>query len=161
MKKEELRIGNYVRVPNEKPQVNKVDSILDIGINFDYQSCCGGGSLEETPVVENLWSYDNIEGILISEEWLMKLGFENKGKFENKIALPGNPPHDMDGSMCFMLPEYKATIYLSDGNFHYELDSHVDDYGTTIFTREIEFVHQLQNLIYALSGEELTIQTAP
>jgi hypothetical protein len=69
-------------------------------------------------------SLDDIEPIPLTEEWLLRLGFNgwDKGNF---------------------------TMVLSNGNFI--------EFGYVI-AKNIKHVHQLQNLYFALTNEELTIQ---
>lgn len=77
------------------------------------------------------------EPIPLTAEWLEKFGFENssiKDKFYTKntslaISIVGNK------------------FRFIQGNFVCQL-----------ILRELDYVHQLQNLYFALTGEELTIQ---
>ena len=119
MKSTELRIGNLV------------DSKL-----------VGGFALRS----ENLSDFDNgfieLEPIPLTEEWLLKIGFEKSG---GKV--------DNEGDIRYVIfDEIESTIYVSYGsNFVGNCDS-----GFCY----IEHVHQLQNLYHALTGEELIIKEA-
>lgn len=82
---------------------------------------------------------DLIDPIPITPEWIERLGFE---RGQSKI------------SNCFVF---------SYG--HYKI--HINAFGVIYFShytmggfylREVKFVHQIQNLIFALTGEELTIK---
>ena len=77
--------------------------------------------------------YMNIEPIPLTEEWLSKFGFENA--FADK----------WDG-MEWMPCEF------INGKLYYTPDMHHHA------SKGIENVHQLQNLYFALTGEELTIK---
>ena len=77
---------------------------------------------------------DYFEPVPLTEEWLLKFGFENK----------------KHGIKRGVLKSYKIhgnTFNLSNsGNIYYGFKS-----------MQIQYVHQLQNLIFALTGEELTL----
>ncbi len=69
--------------------------------------------------------------VKLSKEWLIRFGFENKDNF------------------CFELNKHQ--IRLSVGNpYPYWIDSN--------YICNISYVHQLQNLFFALTGEELIIK---
>ena len=76
-----------------------------------------------------------IEPIPITQEWLTKFGFTAKGF---KIIQPN-----------YRLLEwsYGKEFYISDM-----------DTNTLYEVENVQFVHQLQNLFYALTGRELTIE---
>ena len=71
--------------------------------------------------------------IPLTEEWLLKFGFE----FENKKFIKS--------SLCIREYQYGSglTIFLSNENFNFNV--------------ELKYVHQLQNLYHALTREELTL----
>jgi len=80
--------------------------------------------------------YDWIEPIPLIEEWLLKLGFmqsNNMKKFYN-------------GNFDWM-------IFVNDNEFAFY--RHDEMNGDVIYLTTIEYVHQLQNLYFALTGEEL------
>ncbi|WP_241287531.1 hypothetical protein [Chryseobacterium indologenes] len=67
MKPQELRIGNYVRVWSEIYRVNQIlpSSIIH---NYNYDDINDG--FEEVDI-------ENVEPIELTEEWLLKFGFES------------------------------------------------------------------------------------
>lgn len=73
------------------------------------------------------------EPIPLTEEWLLKFGFEKKGK---RFSKDWFYLWDECGSIVFALAEMH------------------DEVGTYL---PIQHVHQLQNLYFALTGKELTI----
>jgi hypothetical protein len=74
------------------------------------------------------------KAIPLDEEWLLDFGFKREPEIGEFI----------DGPVyCFYYPEYRILI---DSNF---------EFYNGIFTQRIDFVHQLQNLVYALTGTEL------
>lgn len=136
VKPQELRIGNWV-LANGK--VTEVESVSEFGINTQiYLGAPGeGGSFE----YDFRFDRDKIEGILITEELLLRFGFR---KSENRFFL------HVGKKSYFTYIEFDA--YDNIGKFSY---CHDDERGCY---QPIEYVHQLQNLFYWLSGEELTIK---
>ena len=112
MKSTELRIGDLVHY--EYKEMSK-----DIEVNITV--------FQE---LENFTYRNRIKPIPLSEDWLLKFGFDNSLVKDIYLALGYNVIHD-EGKYYFR---------------HYGL------------TKEVEYVHQLQNLYFALTGEELTIK---
>ena len=84
-------------------------------------------------------------GLPLSEEWMLKLGF-----FESKIR-----------QGVYLKPIFgKFTIDSEDFLFDIKQGMHLVDLSDLIihYGSEIKFVHELQNLYLALTGEELTIK---
>jgi len=75
---------------------------------------------------------NNLSGVELDKEWFIKLGF----KFDGVMF-------DIDDK--FRIGDYKSGYHLVNG-FNL-LDKVI----------EVKYVHQLQNLYYALTGTELTI----
>ena len=97
------------------------------------------GLLEEQPFFDAITfdypNYDEIEPIPLTEEWLLKFGFKKRKNrhlfhWENKIVVS----------------EYKDEFE----NFFYPKTGY-----DIRFSNEIKYVHQLQNLYFALTQEEL------
>jgi hypothetical protein len=80
-------------------------------------------------------SVELCEPIPLTEEWLEKNGFERKG---------------LNGYLTIFTPCGKGLVF-KDNYFIFA--------GVTIET-PIKYIHQLQNLYFALTGEELTISNA-
>ena len=113
MKASELRIGNYIFLTKD---VNKSYVITKTsGAIIDYIEC------------ESVLS----KPILLTEEWLLKFGFE-KGSLIYK-----NDSFNLNGEIVFK----------GENSFRY--------FG---LETKIKYVHQLQNLYFALTGYELTIK---
>jgi|ERR1051326_291569 hypothetical protein len=77
--------------------------------------------------------YPSANGVPLNEEWLARLGFEehaDKGLYR------------------------KANFFLHHYRFSKTYCFKYNDYKSS----EIQYVHQLQNLFYALTGEELEIK---
>jgi hypothetical protein len=118
----ELRIGNWIKTPEQEEKVYDNFFDTDEGVRFI-----------------NDWNISVIKPIPLNEEWLIKFGFGN----------------------------YKPRIFSTKKVFYIVLDHarHIEIHKQSEFIwqyghdqMEIKYVHQLQNLYYALCGEELTIK---
>jgi hypothetical protein len=119
MKTRELRIGNYIQVPfgDEEPWVRSVDTI-----NYDSIMTENGRFCFE----------DEYDFVPLTEEWLLKFGFDNKyskGKF---TIIPAGKLNYEQGRTYFN--------------------------SWAILNNQPKYVHQLQNLYFSLTGQELTFK---
>ena len=89
-------------------------------------------------VEDNLWEQwlYNCDAIPLSEEWLLKLDFKSVGCYDN-VYYHGDFRIYIDRNTGDMLLKYEH----SSGNLEIE----------------VSHIHQLQNLVYFLSGEELIV----
>lgn len=115
MKASELRINNWIKDGNDFEQ-----------ITIDHLSCLNSGRCEFEPIP-------------LTEEWLLKFGFEYSSFYGNYKIKAGN---------------YSNSIKLYEGEWCYNND---DSDAGCYFVTTIKYVHQLQNLYFALTNEELTI----
>jgi hypothetical protein len=128
MKANELRIGNWVMSANYKKIKREIK---------DYSvEVIRAGDIHH---LETFPSSKSIKPIPLTEEWLLKFGFEKKyDTFEfNGLNVDGCVVH-------FSFDKWAS---------EYEIEN--CDY--TEVPSDIQHVHQLQNLYFALTGEELTI----
>ena len=127
----ELRIGNYVNYYLEPPisENELVKLTLYDFINIDF-------------------GWRNYNPIRLTEEWLIKFGFElvHKGNKHYQIQ---NPKGYKDS--------HKIHIFKTIGdNWHLAFSDTINgDYTPAC---HFKYVHQLQNLYFALTGKELTIK---
>ncbi len=128
MKANELRIGNYVNVPIQEQCPFRIDA-------FEYCSekfikVAQEVKLNGFEVHPLTWYGGDLQPIPLTEEWLLKFGFDRNGKKLTfwKIDLV----EDEEGIFSFD----ESRIYI-----------------------DVKYVHQLQNLYFALVGEELTIKS--
>lgn len=120
MEAKELRIGNLIMdSPINGDKIKKVD-VLYPNVVF----------CEDDSHIYN----DEKRGIPITEEWLLKLGFEKKSGSEF-----------VKGRFIYRFQQRDLVIE----GFEY-------DYNGIIC--HPEYVHQLQNLYFCLTNEELTLQ---
>ncbi len=124
MEANELRIGNLIKEGKVEQIDNSIDEVYYSGDGY-YQStyCC------------------NLNPIPLTEEWLLKFGFEKN--FENLIEILINKNQSLhfdktDNCMSLYIPINHEFIYL-------------------VF-KHIKYVHQLQNLYFSLTGTELEIK---
>lgn len=110
MKANELRIGNFVSKDGE---IYEADFIT-------------------------IRMTENYEPIPITEEWLLKFGFDKVLPRNDKMYYRLNDYFVIEDSRVFLLGD--------------------DAFEILKLRQEIKYVHQLQNLYFALTGEELTIK---
>jgi len=127
MKITELRIGNYVNRLGNPTTILGIQQSEKIG----YVSTPLSGAV----------TINQIEPTLLTEEWLLKFGFkqgDNKSKSDCFYEIP------VGGSGFFINPN-NGVVWI--------------ERGSNIFNNPalIEYVHQLQNIYFALTGEELQI----
>lgn len=95
-------------------------------------------------VINDAWmgKFKTIEGIPLTEQWLVKFGFKRSDTIGK--------------SSSFLF------IMIGGSELHINPDNGVVwiERNTNVFNNPalIEYVHQLQNLYFALTGEELTIK---
>ena len=128
IKANELRIGNKINKHFEGGDAQEIDvTTRDI---FDCQT--------------NPTGKFTYTGIPITEELLINIGF-----YEYKIE------NILTDKKAFRIDRGAfANIYFSDG--HLIIDS-MTGYYKMVSQIKIKYVHQLQNLYFALTGEELTL----
>lgn len=137
MKAQELRIGSivykgkqYGEEPVEAYEINQLDLFQ-------------GGN---TGVADY---YREWKPIPLTPEWLEKFGF--------KFRVYGNENTEYDlnigGTYCYLHGWKKKDEKEVKIDFLY-----YDDDGTNEVGQVIKYVHQLQNLYFALTGEELTVK---
>jgi len=127
----ELRSGNYVQTSSGK---------IPFKVGFGYLS--------------DLESYPNndIVGVPLTPEILEKAGFKKDG-FHSYVKKVENNLQTTDGFLVFS-GDY---LFLR----HYNNENRSDDSIVTIWNKDLMnffYVHQLQNLYSALTGEELMIE---
>lgn len=116
MKATDLRIGNWVSDENG-----------------DYQ-------IEAEHLDDDVFPIQQTWGILITEEWLLRLGFEKRFTYSSKL---------------FDYPKHHFGIYLEP-----PIDTN-DKWNVLGVNHRVnlKYIHQVQNLFHAMTGEELTFKT--
>jgi hypothetical protein len=116
MKPAELRIGNLVEY--NRNVVECVDVMCD-GINTKYIEGINIGFIQPIP---------------LTEEWLLRFGFDRHIKFSNHNG--------------WLLNGW----FINSKNYDFMV------LGSSVVLAKIKHIHQLQNLYFALTGEELTLK---
>lgn len=136
MKANELRIGNFVSAKTTSESFNIISEIGDGGSGR-------GWYVRLENVNHGVWlEHDGsflIEGIKINEEWLLKFGFKNKNG-QNRYELKHIGMVLLNDSVCVTM---------------YDAYNEVDNSLVLL-----NYIHQLQNLYFALVGSELQLLEA-
>ncbi len=117
----ELRIGNILRCPkgNYGAEFVKVESISDEGINLMFRD----------------YALRDLEPIPLTEEILLKCGFEKEFKFSFTR-----------GSIRIELGVFDKWAFFWNTNS-----------DESIFICEVQYLHSVQNIVYELTKEELEV----
>ncbi len=128
----ELRLGNYYRV-------SRVDSFGEDIIYVEAKI--------ETLEITHGELVDPIspEPIPLTEGWLKKFGFDNKDYKKGYIGIDVN---HTDFVLCYPKTHIEHSKYFCWEHQH----------GRLPMFNEFKWVHELQNLYFAITGEELTIK---
>ena len=129
MKAHELRIGNWVADRGGKQWI--IDSWErhdKVSAEAPYLGESEFGEITGHPLTEYV---EYLQPIPLTEEWLIKFGFIKHPKFEEVFLIINKIGLYVDSSIRLACDEYEI---------------------------QIEHVHQLQNLYFALTSEELTIK---
>lgn len=134
VKATELRIGNKIKVFDDIVDVTDVcdDGIIGTTAYFDGQKGCCGCTEEMA------------DGILLTSQLLGRMG----GATTSLYYQPG------DDKITIQIDELKVEITASD----IALAGIVRSGKGIKSLPRIQYVHQLQNLYFSLTGEELTIK---
>lgn len=145
MDAKELRIGNFINAIGL--HASRVVTVEQIGAKGTMQEEMRVISFKEHHVGE--FARD-CEGIPLSEEWLEKFEFQLSEDLGDQKYYQIIPQDEGKGyGVCHDHEEW--TFYSYDGNV----------VKTLIYDEsQFQFVHQLQNLYFALTGTELVINQA-
>lgn len=132
----ELRIGNWVSNIHDIPMI--VKAIYEDTIYVDFKGNVGA-----------LWEFNKYEPfkpIELTEEILLKCGFKHETMFiiKNLYLIEY-------GDFNFALDE-------NNGFYHVKLSNHSFGHEKQVGLGMIKYLHQLQNLYFALTGTELKIE---
>lgn len=139
MKAQELRIGNLVFAP----WINKVVEVEEISYmdnSLIYKKELGEYALNDLAI-------DKYEPIPLTEQWLLKFGFVYSTK---PVPDDVNPFKGLNFGHDF----YQLGNIEFQSHYISYTDKTIAIWASDNYT--IKYVHQLQNLIFALTGEELT-----
>jgi len=139
MKNTELRIGNYITGIYYDSEVVEQETLCEV-LGVDSVDMCEYSIWVDSEANEEYYEF---KPILLTEEWLLKFGFV---KIKGAMVLH------------FLKSHISIRGILDDRGFGMALDEDdlIDDRSSvSLWTKK--YVHQLQNLCFALAGEELEI----
>jgi hypothetical protein len=148
MKSSELRIGNYVTIDNPQswPALKDLPfKVQGIDLHFDESFPESTGTVTAIREDDLHPAYDSIHNqfdqfikpIPLTEEWLLKFGFESIGELN---------------------PTYKLRNYLIELSImrdHWVFRQTINKEDSLCLSQNLHHVHQLQNLYFSLTGKEL------
>jgi hypothetical protein len=133
MKATELRIGNIVDLGN------RIAKVIDIG-----HLGCTVSDLEETQ--DTMEDYERVKGLILTDEWFTKFRFYKDGEYWCRGI--------WDYKFCFRYRDWAK-----NWSFYQEYTDSPnpkDDGIKYPISFDIKYVHQLQNLWFALLHSEIT-----
>jgi len=143
IKANELRVGNYV---NYKP----IDDICDLSLQ--NRSVFNMIDVDDIHLISTGTMNDRFEPIQLTEHWLIIFGFE-KVVYDDDQHGYGTEYHLKVNSDIFLNYDEDFSVGIFGSK---ELMK--DEIGVIPNWRTIKTVHGLQNLYFALTGEELEIK---
>jgi hypothetical protein len=154
MNQNELRIGNYVYYEHTTHVVSGVhgNSVFSWWVKdgkpvIEWEAKDSSGTQVENPYIDAVRQY---EPIPLTEEWLEKLGLIKRNQTEELPEELQQPDIDKDGDIWYTWVKGVFNLEIqSNGEIWFELYSHY---------KHIKWVHELQNLYFALTEEELTLK---
>jgi len=152
MKANELRIGNLITIDNSVywPKLRDLPLIVThigqtMNIKGESSHSVGCEHINQKPntYYETYSQFiENIKPIPLTEEWLLRFGFE---KDDSGVDI-----FDQDYCEWYQKEFPTIGILCQSSDKSYIFDENSD-------TLRLKYVHELQNLNFALTGEELTI----
>lgn len=130
MEAKNFRIGNWISTEKGDKQVESIDET---------------GIIDVETIDHDGFYYYNYQPIPISPEWLKRFGFVKDNN--------GNYWIDLQTHYLELMPSngYWYPVYAQVPEMSHEDEQRVS-------TNRIEFVHELQNLFFALTGNELEMK---
>jgi hypothetical protein len=134
---QELRLGNYVNVPREDQSPFRID-----GFEFLTKDFCKVEMVFNPNFHPLTWELKDLQPIPLTPDILVKAAaLVNKVSFTYRIDLPGI-------QMLFLdLAGVGTTSYYVN----------IFQQGVSITLGKVQYLHQVQNLFFALTGTELTL----
>jgi hypothetical protein len=127
IKATELRIGNYIKLMFNYEDYETIQVTSDELVDVDKKRA-------------------DYEPLPLTEEWLFKFGFKNIDKGDNDYITYTDSNHDY---------YLQIDVRRKDGKYSI-LDNSFDDLRDFSMV-DISYVHQLQNMYFTLTGEELIL----
>lgn len=136
MKAIELRLGNFIYKESEYEFENGINQIISV-LEFE----CVSTRPLNCHVKHHNVNISNLKPIPLTEEWLLKFGFSREVKVGSEMGTDG---------VEFRVYHFDVLTFNTNHGWWYKVQR--------INDTPLEYVHQLQNLYFALKGEELTLK---
>lgn len=136
MKTNELRIGNFILY---KKKTERIAMISDI-------DCC----IFESENFSEYIDFKDVSPIPLTEDWLKKFGFKSVEYPEGTIDEREKYKENAGKHWFWRIPDCPINLRIKEGMKLLILES--------INLEHIKYVHQLQNLYFALTEKELTLK---
>ena len=144
MKANDLRIGNYVNVPIPEQCPFRIDAFEYL--TYEFIKVAQEVKINGTKVHPLTWYGGDLTPIPLDGDFLVKMGFvKSKGKWGDDYYLVRS-----DYEIFFVVEHWIDVNQESKWHDHWHIKY-------TLKPHYIKYVHELQNLFYALTGEELKI----
>ena len=148
MKNSELRIGNIITLSSPDAEIAIPSMIPFVVFEITFGRCHYIQEIGKPFAIQYSYpiEWNHVHPIPITPEWLERLGFEKVGNYYDLDFNGGGLRFlsDLDGCRLFTGSEYSLTIAM--------------DYDTCEIPNTPKYIHQLQNLYHALTGQELTVK---
>lgn len=138
-----LRLNNFVRIKTKNDDSEQIITAI-----YDYKIKCDLGDI--------YFDIDYIYGIPLIEEWPLKFGLKNVYDIvddEFNFGMREYFKHIFHICDELFLGDYKGEWFICVKGFGSDEQMYLFPIGV-----KIEAVHQLQNLCFALTGEELILK---
>lgn len=134
----DLRIGNLIYFTKDHP-VSEVTQIFKKGVNVN--------------TTDGMCPYVLIEPIKLTEKWLINFGFKEcePSRYGHKYTIGR-----ADWGFTIENSFEKETWFF--GHEHYDSGNEDENNKSMHFCFDLKYVHQLQNIFYSLTDEELQTQ---
>lgn len=148
MKASELRIGNYLH--DGEDRLCRVEELRNDERYEELEDEEDNDNIDAPAIEEAITTLPN-KPIPLTEDWLLKFGF---GKILAWfIELPNNSKLELTINNDNSTIQYYCYVR------NHRTAIEFDDYS--LLRKDLQHVHQLQNLYFALTGTELTLTPSP
>ena len=154
MKAEELRIGNLIYAGQVTELLGDLRRVIHV-VGINRAKIMYSEDYETSGVFEMSWNAETFAPIPLTEEWLLKFGFDVRDRSVS-LGVGGELPRYATKTVVDIGEYSKTKFTLWYSKKHgWTLDAHIRQPELSHF---IQSVHHLQNLYYVLTGEELCLK---
>ncbi len=135
IKQKELRIGNYIETK---------------GVDIYSWTVYSIGQMEGVHTLINGFRKDIIKPIPLTEEWLLRFGFEYRSNVNDGVIVKEYYLRDSMVKCVESLSKHQFSTVSGKSFAFYK--------GGSFITGHLDYVHQLQNIHFAIFAEELELK---